>query len=1079
MKDSSDLDRAEMFDALIEAVRASSLSVSNDVLKKLIGEVLDRFEGLLTEREVFFSYELPFIADSFTHRYGIYGNIVTEKERDFVRGCISGSGQRYVSEKDLNRLSFLVLLSAVVYRVKIEAHLAGNAGVHDILMQEQILVNSLLGRDCGKGLDRDDLVRFARMVVDPFTEHAYPEIEDALIGYRKALSLKEPLEPDAVEGAFTMHTLISLERMVAKELGPEEYAERAPVPDLLKTDTGDIYEDEERPIIREEDALDTYKDSEDYTNFKDIDGVYRKEDVGYEGQIAITVDNGFKRIPFPYRNACVDRIANSFASVLAGEARFAGHARVEIAVLQSLEPLPHIRPGGWERHVNTDGRLIIDMQLTEGSGSKVHAFVTEDLLDTQLDRGDQRRIIAETLSSPAVTRSEREPEGQETLSASRGRARRSVRVLFLDSPFTGAKMPLKMSSASLFLGTALKNTGIEVDISSFEFSDTNEEYQQGVIVSEESLKKTLGRGYDVVAFGFSADVGLHRIRDFMATVRASTDALIVVGGPMPTLFPEHMIAHLPYANILIRGEAEEAFPRILAALSLSRDLTLTEKVKEELSAVSGTWITIEGAYWINGLNYRNTITDLDTVDIDFGLIKSQDITLTLDTGPLKILGLVFGRGCPKVCAFCSHALTKKVRAMSVDKMITMVLQCQGAVAEDEIPFYFYPQDDDFFIRPSLAVEFIEKCSDLKNRGILKIDFASLQVSLESLINEKGGRRLPNGDLLDCLERCRNIFVQGMPHLVIGTDSFTNRGLVQLKKGRVGHPYTVAEIDMVVAALEQRGIRNEHFVIMGDPRSEDADVALCCHVIASFYDRYDFFGIKETIPGIIPDPSLPVVKSLQEEQKDIEKCLTSTFLTMEKFPEFTFFEKGFIIPTGLDFFRIDGQWMRNLTAGHGGERFRAAAHAFWDRRIRGLRRQLGLIIVSRDANRGRSCKSKLSKTGFFSVKAFREIKDALADLKDDNNKLLLNLDSDGDRKVPSPLAGRIIPYSGGRWRQGEESEKVAEVSAIMNILNDWIIDHAIVPQVGEEHTTGIRETLLQRWQPRFDDVITPGKPFLFR
>ncbi|MCL5024048.1 MAG: hypothetical protein M1497_11920 [Nitrospirae bacterium] len=1059
--DFSDLDRAGMFDALLEAVRALSLSVSDDMLEKLIREVLDRFRGLLAEREVFFSYELPSIADSFVHKYGIYGNILTEEERDFVRGFISGSGQWYVSEKDLNRLSFLVLLSAIVYRAKIEAHLAGNAGVHDMIMQEQILVNSLLDRDGGQRVDRNDLAGVARIVVDPGTGRAYPDIESALMGYGNALSVKGPLPSEAVVGAFTMHTLRSLERIVTKEFGPEEYAKRDPVPDLLKTDTGSLYESK-RPAIREKDALNTYKDNEDYTYFKDSDGVYRKEDVGYEGQIAVTVENGFKRIPFGHRSACIVRLAKSFASVLAEEARFAGPARVEITVLQSLEPMPDIKPDGWERHANTNCGLIIDMQLTEGSRTRVHASVTEDLLDAQLGRGDQRRIIAETLSSPAVTRGKLEPEEKEAPSASRGRARRPVRVLFLDSPFTGAKMPLKMSSASLFLGTALKNTGIEVDISSFEFNGTDTEYQQGLIVSEERLKKTLGRGYDVVAFGFSADVGLHRIRDFMEIVRAGTDALIAVGGPMPTLFPEHMIAHLPYVNILIRGEAEEAFPRVLAALSLSRDLTLADEVKEELSAVKGAWISREDAYWINGLNYRNTITDLDTLDIDFGLIKSQDITLALDEGPLKILGLVFGRGCPKACAFCSHTLTKKVRAMSVDKMITMVLQCQWAVAADEIPLYFYPQDDDFFIRPGLAVEFIEKCSDLKNRGILKIDFASLQVSLESLITEKDGRRLPNNDLLDRLERCRNIFVQDMPHLVIGTDSFTNRGLVQLKKGRVGHPYTVAEIDMVVAALEQRGMRNEHFVIMGDPGSEDADVALCCHVIASFYDRYDFFGIKETIPGIIPDPSLPVVKSLQEEQRDIEKRLTSTFLTIEKFPEFAFFEKGFIIPPGLDFFSLSGMQMQNLSAGPDKERFRNMAHAFWKREIRGKKMSLSLVIISKDANRARSYKSKLSRSGFRSIKTFRTIKEALPDSKGGSEKLILNLDSEERGKVPAVLADNVISY----FVEGpKEGTAPVEISDVTNILHDWIIDHLIVPQLAEEHTTGIKELLYRRWQSR--------------
>lgn len=101
------------------------------------------------------------------------------------------------------------LLAETVYKAKIKSHASGRAGLHDLLMQEQVLLNRVLGRENGHEVSREDLVRFAHAAIDPATGKAYPEMEEAVLGGGKGL-FGDAAGSEILEGAFTMHTLRSL-----------------------------------------------------------------------------------------------------------------------------------------------------------------------------------------------------------------------------------------------------------------------------------------------------------------------------------------------------------------------------------------------------------------------------------------------------------------------------------------------------------------------------------------------------------------------------------------------------------------------------------------------------------------------------------------------------------------------------------------------------------------------------------------------------------------------------------------------------------------------------------------------------
>lgn len=255
------------------------------------------------------------------------------------------------------------------------------------------------------------------------------------------------------------------------------------------------------------------------------------------------------------------RAAKSFAVAFSRPIGLSSPPKIEIFVCRSLGGTSLPESDGWRRFENPKKGLIIDIRQESEGGSRVRAFVGRDFLHPETGRRAQRETVLETISSMDVDGLFR--PGSRGKVKKKEAAMRAIKVLFLDSPFSGAKGHMKVNSASLFLGTALKERGIGVEICPMDLSAIEEGDPQEAVIQEEILRRELAKGYDIVAFGFSADIGIRHIDRLTTMIRENSDGLIAVGGPLPTLLPEHVIAHLDRIDILIRGEAEEAFPRVL------------------------------------------------------------------------------------------------------------------------------------------------------------------------------------------------------------------------------------------------------------------------------------------------------------------------------------------------------------------------------------------------------------------------------------------------------------------------------------------------------------------------------------
>ena len=139
---------------------------------------------------------------------------------------------------------------------------------------------------------------------------------------------------------------------------------------------------------------------------------------------------------------------------------------------------------------------------------------------------------------------------------------------------------------------------------------------------------------DVV--GFSSVSGSYpaTIRLAQAVARELPAAKIVIGGPQASVVDVETLRAFPFVHAIVRGEAEETFPKVLDALLAGGPLDLTAGVTFR-----------HGARIIRNAN-APVIEDLDRVPL-------PAFDLYPDIGKRVVLPLEIGRGCPFACKFCS------------------------------------------------------------------------------------------------------------------------------------------------------------------------------------------------------------------------------------------------------------------------------------------------------------------------------------------------------------------------------------------------------------------------------------------
>jgi anaerobic magnesium-protoporphyrin IX monomethyl ester cyclase len=163
--------------------------------------------------------------------------------------------------------------------------------------------------------------------------------------------------------------------------------------------------------------------------------------------------------------------------------------------------------------------------------------------------------------------------------------------------------------------------------------------------------------------------------------RVLPEAVVIFGGPHPTLFPAETVS-LPEVDAIVVGEGEYPFEGLLRALQSGKDI----------GSVSGV-ITKSNASSVADLRLEY-IKDLD----DLKMPARHLLNMSLYTSPLaahrRVTTMMSSRGCPARCIFCDRPQMGKVfRKRSAAKVVEEMTYCAVEHGIGEIVFY----DDTFTI----------------------------------------------------------------------------------------------------------------------------------------------------------------------------------------------------------------------------------------------------------------------------------------------------------------------------------------------------------------------------------------------
>jgi radical SAM superfamily enzyme YgiQ (UPF0313 family) len=244
---------------------------------------------------------------------------------------------------------------------------------------------------------------------------------------------------------------------------------------------------------------------------------------------------------------------------------------------------------------------------------------------------------------------------------------------------------------------------------------------------------------------------------------------VVLGGPHPTFMADEGLEH---ADLVVRGEAEQSFPRLLDALA---------RQDGDLSAVPGL-------SWRDGTGVHHNPSpapnqDLDQVPVpDFSLLQGHQG----DWFQRGVIPVQTSRGCPHHCTFCSVTpmFGHKMRYMSPERVAEELDRHRGQ--GDYVFFY----DDNFAASPARAKLLLEH---LLSRGAF-LPRWSAQVSV---------RAARDAELLALMRRA------GCAHLYVGFESVNDESLALLHKRQA-----LDDIRQAVRAFHAHGMWVHGMFVLG-------------------------------------------------------------------------------------------------------------------------------------------------------------------------------------------------------------------------------------------------------------------------
>lgn len=214
---------------------------------------------------------------------------------------------------------------------------------------------------------------------------------------------------------------------------------------------------------------------------------------------------------------------------------------------------------------------------------------------------------------------------------------------------------------------------------------------EGLSVSqtEEILLKKRPKIIGLSLTSFTIDI-VNKWAKFAKTI----NAIVIAGGPHPSLSPLKTFNSCPHIDYIVRGEGEVIINELLEVI-----------LKKE------TNVNLSGVCWQKGgdIHISDEILKVRSFEnLPFPSLKNMPISnyWCPDAKQTPMVTMMTTRGCPYKCGFCSSpaVMGKKVRGWSIDQVISELKHLYFDLGVKEISFV----DDVFTIKKKRTIELCNK-----------------------------------------------------------------------------------------------------------------------------------------------------------------------------------------------------------------------------------------------------------------------------------------------------------------------------------------------------------------------------------
>lgn len=360
---------------------------------------------------------------------------------------------------------------------------------------------------------------------------------------------------------------------------------------------------------------------------------------------------------------------------------------------------------------------------------------------------------------------------------------------------------IHMPLGILYLASYLRQNEINVNVVDCTFLHTWHEYIERMRLSDS----------DIIGFSFSspmADLAFEAIR---ITKQMFPNALIIAGGPHPTVDPENTIKN-ENIDIVVIGEGEEILLELCKTYtSGSRDFSNIGR------------ILFKGD---DGCIKKSQVGVPFSIDLDkFGLLGRDLIDIEKYISVSGRVTLITSRGCPGKCTFCQPTLKSlfgtKIRTHSTDYVIRDMIQIRDKYYNNN--FLIEIVDDTFCFNKQRVLNICNKIIENKLNKIPwwcinRVDFFDEQIA-EAL--KKAG----------CIG------------LSLGIESGSNRILQKVMRKNIN----IDEIKRTFKICNKYGLLTVAFFMIGSPSETKEDLEMTNSIIKKIHP--DVIAISVTTPII--------------------------------------------------------------------------------------------------------------------------------------------------------------------------------------------------------------------------------------